>query len=119
MLRHYHDRAWSPLTAPLVEALCDRQRDRATALIERAYTSVTVAAAAAALGLAEGEAVERCTKQGWESDPAAGLLRPKGAKDGAAGDGGGLPLDGGLRQLEQLTSYIVHLETTGQGPADA
>lgn len=76
---------------------------------------MTVAAAAAALGLGEGEVVERCTKMGWSSDAADGLLRP--AKREGAGDGaamvGGEPLDSGLRQLEQLTSYIVHLETAG------
>ena len=104
------DGAWSPLTRPLVDVLLEKQRTRAQALIERAYTTVTVAAAAAALGVGEDEVVERCAKMGWAFDAAKGVLRPVRSDAGA---GEATPLDSGLRQLEQLTSYIVHLDTTG------
>jgi hypothetical protein len=90
---------------PLITALIESWRTRLLALTANAYSLVTPATLAALLGLSEAEASALAAAQGWRQDMESGAWVP--APPGDTGPG----LDG-MAQLQALSSYVVHLESS-------
>ncbi|GBF91747.1 hypothetical protein Rsub_04051 [Raphidocelis subcapitata] len=95
---------WSAGVQPLVEALVESTRRRMLALVAAAYSQVSPARAAELLGVSEADARQLARDMGWGESEAGDMLRPSQP----AGDGAGLD---SRAALEQLTQYMVHLES--------
>lgn len=90
---------------PLITALIESWRTRLLALTATAYSLVTPATLAALLGLSEAEASALAAAQGWRQDMESGAWVPS-----PPGDTG--PALDGMAQLQALSSYVVHLESS-------
>lgn len=97
------DHLWSDLVSPVARYLHDVVRARVIALVSRAYTTISTADAATFLGLPSAEAIEMVQGMGWELQ-SANMLKVKSVA--VAEDKRTTPL-----QLQQLTEYVVHLES--------
>ncbi|KAI8470986.1 MAG: COP9 signalosome [Monoraphidium minutum] len=100
---------WSAQVQPLVDALVEKTRQRMAKLLATAYSQVSPAKAALLLGVSEADARQLAESLGWAEVPGApGGPGPMLAPRAAAADGAGLDCRGAL---EQLTRYMVHLES--------
>eukprot|EP00616_Rhizochromulina_sp_CCMP1243_P007400 CAMPEP_0118973610 /NCGR_PEP_ID=MMETSP1173-20130426/10568_1 /TAXON_ID=1034831 /ORGANISM="Rhizochromulina marina cf, Strain CCMP1243" /LENGTH=248 /DNA_ID=CAMNT_0006923291 /DNA_START=56 /DNA_END=802 /DNA_ORIENTATION=- len=94
---------WSETLKPLATALRDGLQKRQLSLFEKAYTSVTLSTATAALGFtSDADTAAACTAQGWHVDE-AGVIRvtkrPAAVKELQ-----------GFEQLEMLSHHVTLLE---------
>eukprot|EP00798_Chlamydomonas_sp_ICE-L_P025989 gene25989-11679_t len=94
---------WSPMLAPLVQAISVKTRQELVELIGISYSTVSPTKVASICGVSEAEALSVCTALGWQYDTTTGMLSvvrappPKVEQDG-------------FRNLTQLSSYMTHLE---------
>jgi len=89
---------------PLVDALVETTRLRMLKLLAAAYTHVSPARTAALLGVSEADARQLAQSVGWGEAAGGAMLQPKeGVEDGVGLDS--------RAALEQLTQYMVHLES--------
>ncbi|ETW10321.1 hypothetical protein H310_00653 [Aphanomyces invadans] len=88
----------------IVAALKTSIREYNASLLSRAYTSVSTAVVAQALGLSHDDALSYCASHHW--DVKGTLAFPKHAGDRAPVD----PLPSDMDHLHKLSSYILHLE---------
>ncbi|RKO89827.1 COP9 signalosome [Blyttiomyces helicus] len=92
----------SPHVAALVERLAVAVRDRTLALLARAYTSVSIADAAALLGWAVADVPARVAQLGWEIN--GEWVVPKAAPAQK------LAKSPGLVQMAGIADVVIHLE---------
>lgn len=93
---------WDNSLRPLVERATEALRMSTLALIGDAYTVIDLPRVAAALGLDQPSAAQRCTAEGWAVDAASGsvsVTRKPPPKEGAANIGA----------LSVLSGYVTAL----------
>ncbi|CAK0756979.1 hypothetical protein CVIRNUC_002500 [Coccomyxa viridis] len=97
--------AWRPQSQPLMEALGNRIRSHNLQLLMRSYTSISVPKVAAMLGISQAAVAEVVQREGWAMDPSSGLCQIKQPE---------VPDIQQVepKQLEDLTKYLMHLEST-------
>eukprot|EP00850_Spirogloea_muscicola_P007684 SM000039S14514 [mRNA] locus=s39:530202:531511:- [translate_table: standard] len=95
--------SWSPDVAPLAAAVADDYAARMFKLLSTAYSTISVANAAAFLGLSEAKTIEFTTARSWELDSTAGMLmvRSRMAVQKSRAS---------LGRLQSLTEFVFHLE---------
>eukprot|EP00873_Tetraselmis_striata_P040329 jgi/Tetstr1/460593/TSEL_000518.t1 len=95
--------AWGPQEAVVVAGLAAKLRADVLSLLGKAYAGLAPGAAAAQLGLPEGEAVAAALAAGWSQDAGSGVLLPPTAATPAE-------VRTSPANLQALTDYVVHLE---------
>ena len=100
---------WRAPIAAMVAELRSARTDRMVALVGRVYSTVSIEQFAAQCGLDADTAAARCVAEGWRVE--GGIVYPVAVSAAAEPRSGGSSKEsGGMRQLEQLTAYVVHLE---------
>ena len=100
---------WRAPIAAMVAELRSARTDRMVALVGRVYSTVSIEQFAAQCGLDADTAAARCAAEGWRVE--GGIVYPVAVSAAAEPRSGGSSKEsGGMRQLEQLTAYVVHLE---------
>lgn len=99
-----HGYQWSQPVLPVIDALALKLRQQMLDLVEMSYSTVAVAKFASLCGMSEQEAASYCLQKGWQQD-ATGVFTVVHQKPSAA------PQDG-LVSLEQLSTYMLHLESS-------
>jgi hypothetical protein len=98
--------AWQPPVAALVDAVRHARVDRVMTLVGRAYSTISLEQLAALSGLDGGAAAAaRCASEGWRIE--GGTVHPA---ERAAASRGSDSRAAALRQLQQLSAYVTHLE---------
>jgi len=94
---------WPAPLSMVVDAIVANSRAQTMNLVSRAYTSISVAAAAAKLGLSEADTIALATEAGWvhEGDYLAPTVAESDKKQTV-----------NLDQLTELSNYVVYLEST-------
>eukprot|EP00743_Colponemidia_sp_Colp-15_P004326 GILK01004666.1.p1 GENE.GILK01004666.1~~GILK01004666.1.p1 ORF type:complete len:202 (+),score=31.64 GILK01004666.1:58-663(+) len=95
--------SWSAPNAPIVTSIIENYRKHMFQVLSKAYTTISVADAAACLGISPSTAVQECVQAGWTFDSLTNTLAPTKEVISKA-------QKTGQEQLQQLTDYIVHLE---------
>ena len=98
--------AWQPPVAALVDEVRRARVDRTMSIIGRAYSTISLEQVAAMSGLDGGAAAAaRCASEGWRVE--GNTVHPA---ERAAASRGSTSHGAAMRQLEQLSTYVTHLE---------
>ncbi|RQM17456.1 hypothetical protein DD237_001436 [Peronospora effusa] len=101
------DYNWSPMLQGLVEALKISTREATAELLSVAYSTISIADVALALGFARQEdALQYCSSLNWDVSEAEQLVWPKPMASVQRGPSTTVDLD----QLDMLSKTVLHLE---------
>ncbi|CAH0488698.1 unnamed protein product [Peronospora farinosa] len=101
------DYNWSPMLQGLVEALKILTREATAELLSVAYSTISIADVALALGFARQEdALQYCSSLNWNVSEAEQLVWPKPMASVQRGPSTTVDLD----QLDMLSKTVLHLE---------
>jgi CSN8/PSMD8/EIF3K family len=106
--------SWTPPCEGLAARLVQRERADVLALLSRAYSAVSLAAAEGMLGLDRDETLRTCLGAGWTQDGEFLVPDPSGAVADTRGSRGGSArptVEQSLQALTNLTEQLVRLQT--------